>query len=315
MDIYNYLQHNQIEIKFNMPKMLVCRGIPSSGKSFIAKQLNESLKGIILSTDSVLYDSTGQYLFSADYMGLSHALNQAKCKEVCRRGLNVIIDNTNTTTKEVQPYYDIAMEYGYDFEMVLPSTSWMWDVEECFKRNTHNVPLETIQRMRNRFESNEKVLNKLKQKKMVEPIVPYLPLQDKPACLICDLDGTLSNFEGIRGPYDTAQCEKDKVNEQVANALYHYSGYIILMSGRDSKFRPQTENWLNKHNIYYNALLMRKEDDLRRDSTIKLELFNEYIRGKYNVECVYDDRLSVIRECWQKLGVWVFNCNQTMKEF
>lgn len=298
-----------------MVKMLVIRGLPGSSKSTLASSLNESLKGIILSTDSVLCDSNGTYLFSPDYMGLAHSLNTAKCKEVCRRGLNVIIDNTNTTTKEVQPYYDIAMEYGYDFEMVIPSTDWAFDVEECFKRNTHNVPFETIQRMRNRFESNDKVLAKLKQKKVIERIVPYIPLEDKPACLICDLDGTLSNFEGIRGPYDTVQCEKDKVNEQVANALYHYSGCIILMSGRDSKFRPQTENWLAKNNIRHELLLMRKEDDLRRDSTIKLELFNEHIRNNYNVECVYDDRPQVLEEVWWPLGIWTFNCNQSMRRF
>ncbi len=49
-------------------------------------------------------------------------------------------------------------------------------------------------------------------------------------------------------------------------------------------------------------LLMRAPGDSRRDSIVKRELYEKHIKGKYNVVAVFDDRPSVIRECWQALG-------------
>lgn len=39
---------------------------------------------------------------------------------------------------------------------------------------------------------------------------------------------------------------------------------------------------------------MRFLDDICKDYLLKLKLFNNYIRGKYNVIVVFDDRLCVV---------------------
>ena len=49
-------------------------------------------------------------------------------------------------------------------------------------------------------------------------------------------------------------------------------------------------------------LFMRPEGDMRRDSVVKRELYEQHIKGKYNVLAIFDDRPQVIRECWQELG-------------
>lgn len=53
------------------------------------------------------------------------------------------------------------------------------------------------------------------------------------------------------------------------------------------------------------ALFMRRTGDTRKDNIIKREIFNEHIRGKYNVLFVLDDRSRVVRE-WRAMGLTVF---------
>lgn len=296
--------------------MILIRGLPGSGKSFLANKLYQETDGIVLSTDDIVTDRNGTYLYSPDYLGLAHKLNQLKTKEACKQGINVIIDNTNTTWKEIKSYVDIAKEYGYLIELKVPDTSWAFNVEECYQKNSHKVPKDVIQNMAKRFQSNEHILKCIRDNTQIieedETVVsnPHLP-----SCVICDLDGTLAILN--RGPYDTAKCEKDSVCLPVKQILNDIDPkyYVFLMSGREDKFRPHTERWLKQHNIRYDELFMRKTGDFRRDSIIKKELFNDNIRDKYNTFFVVDDRLQVIRECWNRLGVFVLNVNQKLEEF
>jgi len=62
-------------------------------------------------------------------------------------------------------------------------------------------------------------------------------------------------------------------------------------------------------------LHMRKIGDRRRDSFVKLDMYNEVIKDKYNVICVFDDRPQVIRECWKVLNLPVLNCGVIDNEF
>jgi hypothetical protein len=47
---------------------------------------------------------------------------------------------------------------------------------------------------------------------------------------------------------------------------------------------------------------MRNPSDSRKDDVVKYELFNSYIRGKYNVAAALDDRYSVVR-LWSLVGI------------
>lgn len=301
-----------------MSKMILIRGLPGSGKSTFAKELAETENAVILSTDDII-SANNYYIFSPDYLGLAHTLNQAKAEEYCKRGRNIIIDNTNITTREVQPYFDIANKYKYEFELQEMNLEWSWNIDECFKRNRHSVPLEVIKRMKNRYQSNHKVIQNLKVTKQ-HTIQPVKFEADLPDCIICDIDGTLAEL-GDRSPYDTAKCESDKLNWAVYIILYKFcydkdNPYtIILMSGREEKFRPETERWLKYHNVPYHRLFMRATGDNRRDSVVKHELFENHVRNVYNPIFVLDDRFQVQLECWKPLGLWVFNCNQNLEKF
>jgi hypothetical protein len=48
---------------------------------------------------------------------------------------------------------------------------------------------------------------------------------------------------------------------------------------------------------------MRKNNDQRKDSIIKFELFENHIKDKYYVELVVDDRQQVVDMWRRKLGL------------
>lgn len=128
-----------------------------------------------------------------------------------------------------------------------------------------------------------------------------------PKAIICDLDGTLALIEH-RSPYDASTAEKDILNNPIANILHVYSHQtefsidIILLSGRDEKYRSQTAQWLKKHGIIYKELYLRPDDDKRKDTIYKKEVYDRYIKNKYDVLFVLEDRTQVV-EMWRNEGL------------
>lgn len=126
-----------------------------------------------------------------------------------------------------------------------------------------------------------------------------------PEAIICDLDGTLALLNG-RDPYDASTCGNDAVNEPIRDLVQvEYDDgnkTILLVSGRQDKWRKQTEDWLDQHNIPYDSLFMRRTGDFRQDAVIKREIFEVEIRSKYNVSFILDDRTQVV-DMWRSLGL------------
>ena len=47
---------------------------------------------------------------------------------------------------------------------------------------------------------------------------------------------------------------------------------------------------------------MRKKGDHRKDSIVKKELYEEHIKNRYEVLCVFDDRNQVV-DMWREEGL------------
>ena len=121
--------------------------------------------------------------------------------------------------------------------------------------------------------------------------------------IICDIDGTLAHMKD-RSPYDWGRVDTDEVDPTIKNLLDVLKDkcFIILVSGRDEVCREKTEKWLRGNDITYGMLLMRPEGDIRKDSIVKREIFENYIRDYYNIQFVLDDRNQVV-EMWRSLGL------------
>src|SRR5918994_7660473 len=118
-------------------------------------------------------------------------------------------------------------------------------------------------------------------------------------CVIFDLDGTFA-FLGDRSPYDASRAEHDEVNQAV-HFVYEAirSGKpetaVLLVSGREDRWRAETERWLERHGIIAEGLFMRRAGDRRKDTGVKREIYEGHIAGHYTVRVVFDDRDQVVR--------------------
>jgi hypothetical protein len=118
-------------------------------------------------------------------------------------------------------------------------------------------------------------------------------------CVIFDLDGTFA-FLGDRSPYDASRAEGDEVNEAV-HFVYEAirrgkpKTAVLLVSGREDRWRAETERWLERHGIIAEGLFMRRAGDRRKDTVVKREIYERHIAGHYTVRVVFDDRDQVVR--------------------
>ena len=121
--------------------LIIVRGIPGCGKSTFAKLLSEHI-----CTADDFHMKDGEYKWTAERVGLAHTWCQKKCEGFMKEGYTpVVVANTSTTKKELKPYYDLAIGYGYKVFSVI--------VENRLNTvNVHNVPEETIINMKKRFD-------------------------------------------------------------------------------------------------------------------------------------------------------------------
>lgn len=131
-------------------KLYIMRGLPGSGKSTKAGTLALH----VFSNDDYFVGVDGIYRY--DVSKIKHAVNDCQRRvetAMASEQTPIVVDNTHTRRFEYQFYLDAAKFYGYTVEIVFPDTSWAWDVSQCAARNTHSVPLQTIQQMKDRFEN------------------------------------------------------------------------------------------------------------------------------------------------------------------
>lgn len=199
-------------------------------------------------------------------------------------GFDVIVDDTNFNPIHEKTLRDIAKRVSAEFEIKDFDTP----LEECIKRDLvreNGVGEKVIRDMYDKYLAKKDI-------KKIEYI------QDAPSAIICDIDGTLAINNGTRSPYEWHRVGEDDLCYEINNLLkiYQKEGYtIILVSGRDSVCRSETEAWLDKYGVKYGVLLMRNQDDNRKDVIVKQEIYDKYIKGKFNIEFVLDDRDQVVK--------------------
>ena len=139
-------------------QFIIMRGLPGSGKSTKAKNLAGAQGQVFSADDYHVMIGNGKYNWKPENVGKAHSWNQRRALEALNAGIPiVVIDNTNTTLREMRaylPHIKRAMLLGYKVSVQESDTSWAFDIEECFKKGTHNVPKETLQKMYDRYVLN-----------------------------------------------------------------------------------------------------------------------------------------------------------------
>lgn len=292
-------------MKRKNPQLLILVGAPGSGKSTFAKYFIRTEENWMrlcrddFRTMHFTYSNLSLYEES-----MITEMIDSSIETLLRRRCNVLLDATHCKVEYLNHYID-KFNHLADISFKIFESDAKTISERCEKRNKETgkyIPVNVQKRY-------IKDLNELK--KVFD--FSLRPLQDNrvlttrqdillPKAIICDLDGTLA-LMNHRNPFDASSCDEDELNTPVANTLKAFAkeGYqILLVSGREDRFREPTIRFLEKYDIPYHQLWMRQSKDFRKDSIIKSEIYESEIRNKYFIEFVLDDRDQVV-ELWRRV--------------
>lgn len=280
-----------------MPKLTMMRGLPASGKSTKAQELisgdtfrvNRDLLRTMLHFDNWTGKNEKVVIDAQLHLAVTLLLN----------GKSVVVDDTNLNPKNEMRWAAVAQHCGAEFEVIDMMEGLT--VADCLLRNAK------------------------REKKVPDHVIRNMALESKyfefPAIVVCDIDGTLANVDHRRHFVRTDGQKKDwkgffaamdkdtlrdDVLEKVNTVCSENDAGLVLVSARPEEYRAVTEKWLLENGVFYDALIMRRTGDKRPDTEVKREMFERYLR-RYDIECVFDDRPSVIR-MWRELGLEVVDC-------
>jgi predicted kinase len=290
-----------------MVKLTIVRGVSGSGKSTWAENQNAA----VVSRDKIragLFGSADQDYHTGPNLKQNEELvtkvEHVAIAEHLSAGRDVISDNTNLRPKFAQAIAEIGFRLGAEVEVKLFDVPLNVAKSRNASRD-RQVPVDVI----------EKQHSQLAGTKDWSPVKPYIPepyngTPGKPKAFLVDVDGTLAHMT-TRGPFDWKRVGEDDVDRVVADIVgFVHDGSFeygdpyetIVMSGRDETCRAETEAWLNLHHVPWHKLIMRPAGDMRKDSIVKAELFDRYVRDNYDVQFVLDDRNQVV-DMWRAMGL------------
>ena len=285
-----------------LSSVIILKGLPASGKSTWAEQQVKAqpnkYKRITKDQLRLMLDA-GQWS-SKNEKFVERARDQLILLAL-QEGKIPIVDDTNFSPQHEQRIRELVGDRA-EVEVKFFDV----DVEECIRRDDkrpNKVGEKVIRDMYNKY---------LRPK-------PTPPVRDTslPTAVVCDLDGTLAilNRDAIR---EQEKCYSDTVNFPVWKILHEMDRMhrIIFVSGRtgSAQIRKETERWLlDKAGFYVDgsevSLFMRSDSDTRKDSVIKKTLYENYIKGQYNVLMWLDDRNQIVRMVRDELGIPCWQVN------
>lgn len=271
-------------------------GLPASGKSTYAKELvlgggnwvriNRDLLRTMLHFDKWSGKKEGDTILASQEIALA----------MLKSHTNVIIDDTNLSSRHENMWREIAASVGASFEKKSFTTDW----SECIARD----------RDRDKKVGHNVILAMAMQ---------YDKIPELRKIIVCDIDGTVADCDHRRHHLDStpkdwkgffSEMNKDLPRIHVYDDVYdlsvHTGADIIFVSARPEDYREATEEWLRYYGMDHFHLLMRPSNDSRPDTEVKEEIYNKYL-SHYEIVKVFDDRPSVIR-MWESKGLDVVDC-------
>jgi len=351
-------------------KLILCKGLPASGKTNWARELidkePEKWKRINKDDLRLMLDNNK---WSKKNEQCVLRIRDLLINQFMQDGYNIIIDDTNLDPKHEKRIREIVEKWNFDIGLGFDKsmnidpdkpnecdgtgivrtpdgidTNW-GKCSGCLKcKNEYELEVKSFDISLSEAidRDNKRTVGHVGQKvirgfynKYIAPLKNVKKLDQDPSlphCIICDIDGTIAE-KGDRDIYDATKVLLDIPKEEIIQIIHNYClgkdvkfelsanndfqnsiPHIIFFSGRKEAAKKDTLTWISKYvmtqpfiNMLRNEisfdLFVRKDDDNRKDSIVKKELFDEHIRGKYFVEIWIDDRSVVVQMVRHDLGL------------
>lgn len=288
---------NCLRDSVRLMKLIMTKGLPASGKTTWAKQqpakrVNKDDLRAMIDDSKWSKPKEEMILYARDRL----------IELFLESGYDVVVDDTNLAPKHQTTLEDLAAKFNAEF-VVQDFTDV--SLSTCLKRDSeraNSVGEKVIKSMYNSF-----LRKKADVAKYVAP--PFDP--DLPNCIIVDIDGTVAHMTD-RSPYDYTKVNTDVVDENIRDIVHRYAArnvnddmpdtYILIVSGRKDDCKQETIDWLVANKIPFDELHMRQSGDDRNDAIVKQEIYDTWIKNRYNVRFVLDDRDRVVAK-WRELGL------------
>lgn len=276
-----------------MLKLIILTGLPASGKSTWAKEFisknpdyrrinKDDIRNMVIN-GAYSYDSENQILEIRNFI----------IENYLKNNLSVIVDDTNFNQKHINTLSNIANKYNATIEIKEFNISLEESVRRDSARGKASVGKDVIFDLWNKY---------IKPKR---PVIQYNELLED--AIIVDIDGTISDKFPGRGPYDYNLVDLDSPKENIIKLIQilETNYKIIFVTARENSCYEKTQNWINLHCNLINdyILLMKQENDDRKDFIVKEEIYNNEIKDKFNIIAVFDDRDVVVDLYRNKLGL------------
>jgi predicted kinase len=125
-------------------KLILIRGLPGSGKTTLIQDFFDECVISVCADDFFMIN--GEYCFDKNKLNDSHEWCRKQVEDhIIDNQALIAVHNTFTTEWEMQPYFKLAEEYNYQVSTII--------VENRHgSKSVHNVPFDTLLRMKQRFQ-------------------------------------------------------------------------------------------------------------------------------------------------------------------
>lgn len=150
----------------------------------------------------------------------------------------------------------------------------------------------------------------------------YELITSKPIVIV-DLDGTLSDgshrlhllpTENLHlteswSEFNRAAAGDSPIKSTIAviNGLWVSGFAIVILTGRSDEVRYETCKWLNENGVKFDEIIMRRQEDNRKDTVIKEEALRAI--GLDNIVCAFDDSPNVVKH-FRILGITTYQVTE-----
>jgi predicted kinase len=275
-----------------MNKVIILRGLPASGKSTWALDF---VKTHSSKWKRINKDDLRAMLDNKEWTEKNEKfickIRDSLILLALKDNYSVIVDDTNFS-----PMHESRIRQLCKDKAKVEVKFFDVPVEECIRRDAERpnpVGEKVIRHMYDMYLADE----------TKDLVIPDMSL---PPAIMVDVDGTIAKMSG-RSPFDWDKVGTDEPKTVIIDLVkkfQHESSTVktIFVTGRDGVCERETRHWIEAQGLRIDEFFIRPAGNTEKDSIIKERIFNENIRGKYNVMFVLDDRNQVV-QMWRSLGL------------